>query len=48
MRTPEIKSKLLSFGLNPTGTSPAEFAKILKADADLWGPPVKASGFTPQ
>ena len=32
----------------PTGTTSAKFAAIQKADAALWAPAVKASGFTPQ
>jgi len=46
--TPEIKKRLLDFGLEPTGTTSAKFAAIQKADAALWEPAVKASGFTPQ
>ncbi len=46
--TPEIKKRLLDFGLEPTGTTAAEFAAIQKADAALWAPAVKASGFTPE
>ena len=45
VRSREIKDKLLKFGLKPTGTTPAEFARIQKADSDLWGPIIKASGF---
>jgi tripartite-type tricarboxylate transporter receptor subunit TctC len=46
--TPEIKKRLLDFGLEPTGTTSAKFAAIQKADAAQWAPAVKASGFTPQ
>jgi tripartite-type tricarboxylate transporter receptor subunit TctC len=48
IETPEIKKRLLDFGLEPTGTTAAKFAAIQKADAALWEPAVKASGFTPQ
>ncbi len=47
VRSPDIKDKMTAFGLVPTGTSAAEFAAIVKADKDFWGPPIKASGFTP-
>ncbi len=47
VRSPDIKDKMLAFGLVPTGTSAAEFAAIVKADKEFWGPPIKASGFTP-
>jgi tripartite-type tricarboxylate transporter receptor subunit TctC len=42
---PDIKERLISYGLKPTGTSPAELAAIQKADAAKWAPIVKASGF---
>ena len=29
-------------------TSPAQLAAMLKADTELWGPLVKAVGFTPE
>jgi tripartite-type tricarboxylate transporter receptor subunit TctC len=48
LRRPEIKARLLALGLYATGTSPAELAKIQKADSELWAPAIKASGFTPQ
>jgi tripartite-type tricarboxylate transporter receptor subunit TctC len=48
VRATEVRDRLLGFGLQPTGTSAAEFAAIQKADAALWAPAVKASGFTPQ
>jgi tripartite-type tricarboxylate transporter receptor subunit TctC len=48
VRIPAIKEKLLTFGLVPTGTTGAELARIQKADAALWAPAVKASGYTPE
>jgi tripartite-type tricarboxylate transporter receptor subunit TctC len=42
---PEIRERLIGFGLNPTGTSPAALAAIQRADADKWAPIIKASGF---
>ena len=48
MLSPEIKEKLLAFGLVPTGTSAAELRKIQSEDSELWAPAVKASGFTPE
>lgn len=47
MRAPELRSRLMAVGLQPTGTSPSELAKVQKADSDLWGPVIKASGFKP-
>ena len=48
VQSPEVKEKLLAFGLVPTGTSAAELRKIQAEDSDLWAPAVKASGFTPE
>jgi tripartite-type tricarboxylate transporter receptor subunit TctC len=47
VRSPGFQTRLLTFGLQPTGTSPAEFARIQKADSALWGPIIKSSGFKP-
>jgi tripartite-type tricarboxylate transporter receptor subunit TctC len=48
VNAPDVREKLLAFGMQPTGTSAAEFAVIQKRDADFWGPAVKASGFKAQ
>jgi tripartite-type tricarboxylate transporter receptor subunit TctC len=48
VKTPQVKERLLSFALVPTGTSAAELAKIQKADSDLWAPAIKASGYSPE
>jgi len=48
VQTPQVKERLLAFGLVPTGTSAAELARIQQADSRLWAPAVKASGFTPE
>ena len=46
VQSPDVKEKLLKFGLEPTGTSAAEFEKIQKDDSKFWAAAVKASGFT--
>lgn len=48
VQKPEVKERLLGFGLQPTGTTPAEFAAIQKRDSALWEPAVKNSGYTPE
>lgn len=48
VRSPELRNRLMALGLQPTGTSASEFAKIQKTDMDLWGPVIKASGFKPE
>jgi tripartite-type tricarboxylate transporter receptor subunit TctC len=45
-RMPDVRERFLGWGLQPTGTSAAEFAAIQKADSERWAPVVKASGFT--
>jgi tripartite-type tricarboxylate transporter receptor subunit TctC len=45
VRSRDVEDRMLAFGLQPTGTSAAEFARIVKADSELWAPAVKASGF---
>jgi tripartite-type tricarboxylate transporter receptor subunit TctC len=47
VKAPEVRERLLKFGLQPTGTTAAELAAIQRADSARWEPAVKASGFTP-
>jgi len=46
VRTPEIRERLLSLGVEPTGTTPEALAAIMAADTVRWAPIIKASGFT--
>jgi tripartite-type tricarboxylate transporter receptor subunit TctC len=46
VRMADVRERFLGWGLQPTGTSAAEFAAIQKADSERWAPAVKASGFT--
>jgi tripartite-type tricarboxylate transporter receptor subunit TctC len=48
VHAPDVRERLSALGLQPTGTSVADFATIQKADSELWAPAVKASGFTPE
>lgn len=48
VRAPDVRDKLLALGLEPAGTTAAEFAGIQRADSELWAPAVKASGFKPE
>jgi tripartite-type tricarboxylate transporter receptor subunit TctC len=45
VRSPEFKDRMLAFGLQPTGTSAAAFAAIVKDDSMMWQPAIQASGF---
>jgi tripartite-type tricarboxylate transporter receptor subunit TctC len=46
VRVPAVRDRLMAYGLQPTGTTAAEFAAIQKADSERWAPAVKASGFS--
>jgi tripartite-type tricarboxylate transporter receptor subunit TctC len=48
LETDEVKAGLAKSSFEIGGTSPAEFAHLVKADLERWGPLVKASGFTPE
>jgi tripartite-type tricarboxylate transporter receptor subunit TctC len=48
MRSRDVETQLLALGLQPTGTTAAEFANTVQDDTQVWGPAVKASGFPPQ
>jgi tripartite-type tricarboxylate transporter receptor subunit TctC len=42
----DVRERFLGWGLEPTGTSPADLAAIQRADSARWAPAVKASGFS--
>jgi tripartite-type tricarboxylate transporter receptor subunit TctC len=48
VKTPELKAGLEKLSFDPAGSSPAEFARLISADHDKWGPIVNASGFRPE
>ena len=45
LKTNEVASGLSKLSFEPTGCSPAEFARLLKSDFARWGEIVQASGF---
>jgi tripartite-type tricarboxylate transporter receptor subunit TctC len=45
IRSPDVVAKIQSLGNDAVGTTPAEFAAILKKDRERWVPVIKASGF---
>lgn len=47
LHAPDVRGKLESFGMEPTGLGPEELARIHRRDYELWGPVIKASGFKP-
>ena len=48
IQDPALHKKLIDMELEPTGFGPDRLAQIMKADYEKWGPPIRASGFTPQ
>ena len=46
LQAPAVRDKLIKLGLEPTGTTPEEFAAIMATDTARWAPVIKTSGFT--
>jgi tripartite-type tricarboxylate transporter receptor subunit TctC len=46
VRSPEFKAKLVSLGLEPEGTTPEEFRRILQSDLEIWKKIIKEGGVT--
>jgi tripartite-type tricarboxylate transporter receptor subunit TctC len=44
VRAPAVKARLIALGATPVGSSPAEFAALIRADYEKWGPVIKAAG----
>jgi tripartite-type tricarboxylate transporter receptor subunit TctC len=44
VQSPTMKSRLLSLGATPIGSTAEEFAKLIRADYEKWGPIIKAAG----
>ncbi len=44
LKTPAVKQRLEKLGAATVGTSPAAFAKFIRAEYDKWGPIIKAAG----
>jgi tripartite-type tricarboxylate transporter receptor subunit TctC len=45
VKSPQLIESFAKFGNEPGFRTPAEFAAVVKADIERWGPVVKASGF---
>ena len=44
MRSPEMRQRMSANGFEPWTSTPDEFASVIRADRDRWGPIVRASG----
>jgi tripartite-type tricarboxylate transporter receptor subunit TctC len=45
VKSPDVVEKIQGMGSDPAGTTPEEFAAVLKKDRERWVPVIKASGF---
>ncbi len=48
LNVPAVKQRLDSLGASVAGTTPAEFAKLIRSDYEKWGPIIKAAGIKPE
>jgi tripartite-type tricarboxylate transporter receptor subunit TctC len=39
-----VKARLLQLGATPIGSTPEEFAALIRADYEKWSPIIKAAG----
>jgi tripartite-type tricarboxylate transporter receptor subunit TctC len=46
VNAPDVSPKLANLNMEPVGSTPEEFAAVVRSDWDKWGAVVKASGFT--
>jgi len=44
MRDPQVRAPLIAQGLEPVGSTPQEFADVLRADYEKWGPIIRKAG----
>lgn len=45
VKMPDVTEKIQKMGSDVTGTTPEEFARIIRQGREKWGPIIKASGF---
>lgn len=48
MRAPAVRERLGTLGAEPTASTPAEAAALIRADHDRWGPVISAAGIVPE
>ncbi len=44
LRAPDVRERLNAAGLEPVGGTPEEFAQLIRAESDKWGPIVRRTG----
>jgi tripartite-type tricarboxylate transporter receptor subunit TctC len=46
LRRRDVRERFVALGLEPTGTTASELARIIAADTARWGPVIRAAGFS--
>ena len=47
-KLPAVKAHLLQLGASPIGSTPEDFAALIRAEYEKWGPVLKAAGIKPE
>jgi tripartite-type tricarboxylate transporter receptor subunit TctC len=48
LHSPEIKARLASFGFEPVGSTPAQFAALIRTEMEKWERLIKEAGIKPE
>jgi tripartite-type tricarboxylate transporter receptor subunit TctC len=48
LHSPEIRTRLASFGFEPVGNTPAQFAAMIKSEMEKWEKLIKEAGIKPE
>ena len=48
MQVPEVKERMVALGIEPIGSTPAEFSRLIRAERDKWIPLFRKIGIKPQ
>jgi len=46
LKSPDVRQKLAVAGLDPVGGTPEDFARLIRAEHDKWGPIIRRTGAT--
>ena len=48
MKLPDTKQYLATLGLDPVGSTPEEFAEVIRMDVEKWGKVIRLANIKPQ
>jgi tripartite-type tricarboxylate transporter receptor subunit TctC len=48
VRAPDVKARLLELGSDPVGSTPQEFARVIRAEREKWAKVIQEAGVKPQ